>query len=122
MMQRNERIGMRALAGLVLGMALAGCAGGTTGGFDVSDGFADPDKFMFYNCTQLAAQIKSSAAREQELLKLMEKASRSPGGSIIGTTAYQPEVLVARGNIRTAQATARRKNCEPESQGERSIR
>ena len=72
---RQRRIGR--LAGIVAaGLAVAGCA---SAGNPVTL-FADPGKYQFHSCEQIARQRKHWAGREQELRLLMDKACRAPAG------------------------------------------
>src|SRR5262249_30821447 len=75
--------------------------------------FADPGKYEFFNCDQLAAQRTSQKQREQELKSLMDKAERSTGSAFVNVIAYQTEYVEARENLKLIEATARAKKCSP---------
>ncbi len=97
-----------AAAGVLAGAVLAGCStGGST--FTV---FADPGKYQYYSCEQIAAQIKSWSSREQELRALMEKADQSAGGTVVNLLAYRADHVAATEELKVLDATARGKNCE----------
>jgi hypothetical protein len=73
--------------------------------------FADPGKYEFYSCDQLAAQRKHWSTREQELKLLMDKAEQSAGGSVVNLLAYKADHVAASEELRVLELTARSKNC-----------
>jgi hypothetical protein len=93
-------------------MALAGLLAGCT----ISDDtmarlLVAPDKYQFFNCDQLAAQIKSTLAREKELEQLMARAEVDPAGRLVSTVAYKSDYLTARGDLNELRQSAAAKNC-----------
>jgi hypothetical protein len=70
-----------------------------------------PDKFVLYNCPDIAREAKQITARQRELEKLMAKAGADPGGRMVSTFAYRPEYLVVRGEMLDLRQTAIEKNC-----------
>jgi hypothetical protein len=74
--------------------------------------FADPGKYQFYSCEQLAGQRTYWADRELELKLLMDKADESTGGAVVNVIAYQADYVVAREEVKVIDATARGKNCD----------
>jgi hypothetical protein len=78
--------------------------------------FADPGKYEFSNCEQIAGQRVTWAAREQELKLLMDKAGQSTGGAVVNVIAYQADYLTAKEELKVIEATARAKNCPPPKQ------
>jgi hypothetical protein len=74
--------------------------------------FADPGKYEYYSCEQLAAQRTYWAGRELELKLLMDKADQGTGGAVVNVIAYQGDYVMAREEIKLIDATARAKNCD----------
>ena len=99
-----------ALALLVLGIGLTGCA-------DMSDSmttaFADPAKYEFFDCKQLEAERKSLATRTAELQGLMAKAETGVAGSVVSELAYRNEYVSLRGQARFADEAWQRNKCRP---------
>ncbi len=96
------------LAGL-----LAACA--TQGGNDddaMGRFLVAADKFTLFNCAQLAEKAQVTAARENELLRLMAKAGSDTDGRLVSTIAYRPEYLELRGEMNELRRTAVAKNCK----------
>ena len=93
----------------MIAVAVAGCASeDTTGRFLVA-----PDKFVLYNCAQLNDAAQNNYARQQELEKLMAKAERGSGGTIVSDMAYRPEYVQLRGEMNELRRTTAEKNCKP---------
>jgi hypothetical protein len=69
------------------GMALAGCG--------LSNGpgtlLVDPGRYEAYHCNDLVARWKILTDREKELHALMEKASQSGTGAMVGAVAYRTD-------------------------------
>jgi hypothetical protein len=98
------------LAGLVLaGAMLTACSSSSDTGFSL---FADPGKYQFHSCVQIAAELKSRSVREQELKTLMDRADQSAGGAAVGFIAYKAEYVAASEELGMLRSTARSKNCE----------
>src|SRR5215471_4851786 len=109
--QRSPRSAMRgnwrlALSSLAL-CALTGCG--------MSDGagalFVDPGRYTLYRCEDLAARRQVLATRENELRGLIEKASESAAGSVIGSLAYRSEYDSVLAEEKLLQRKASEKNC-----------
>ena len=73
--------------------------------------FADPAKYDFYNCEQLATQRTARKAREEELKSLMDKAERSTGGTFVNVIAYKADYTEVREDLKLIEKTARTKKC-----------
>jgi hypothetical protein len=97
------------LAALALCLSLTACASGNHSVMI----FADPSKYEFYNCQQLASARVAAVAREAELKGLIARAEQGAGGVFVGTIAYRPEYASAGENIRAIDLVARNKNCPP---------
>jgi hypothetical protein len=99
-----------AAAGIVLaGAMLAACSSSSDSSFSL---FAEPGKYQYYNCAQIAAEMKRWSAREQELKALMDRADQSTGGAAVGFIAYKAEYVAAGEELGMLQTTARSKSCE----------
>jgi hypothetical protein len=88
---------------------LAGCA--STGGNAVTV-FADPGKYQFSSCEQLANQRKNWSSREQELRLLMDRAEQSTGGAVVNVLAYKADYVAASEELKIVENAARAKNCD----------
>ena len=73
--------------------------------------FADPAKYNFYNCEQLAAQRTDRKLREEELKSLMDKAERGTGGAFVNVIAYKADYTEVREDLKLIERTARTKKC-----------
>jgi hypothetical protein len=103
---------MRAHAALLLALvAVALLAGCSSGPDNMATVFADPGKYEYHNCEQIAAQTGSWTKREQELRTLMDKAGEGAGGGFVSAIAYKQDHVAANEELRVLAATARRKNC-----------
>jgi hypothetical protein len=97
------------LASLSLaGAILAGCSSMGENPLTV---FADPGKYQFHNCEQLAGQRQHWSTREQELRLLMDKAEQSAGGGLVNLLAYKADHVAAREELTIIESAARAKNC-----------
>jgi hypothetical protein len=89
---------------------LSACSSATDSRLTV---FADPGKYDFYNCDQIASQQIYWKSREQELKLLMDKAGQSASGAVVNVIAYQADYVGATEELKVLEATARSKNCKP---------
>jgi hypothetical protein len=97
-----------ALALLVPGFGLAGCAGM---GDTMVSAFADPAKYEFYDCKQLEAERKTLASRAAELQGLMAKADTGVAGPVVAELAYRNDYISTRAQSRLADEGWRRNKC-----------
>jgi hypothetical protein len=97
-----------AMASLVLGVGLGGCA---YMGDSMMSAFADPAKYEFFDCKQLEAERKSLAARAAELQGLMAKAETGTGGTVVGEVAYRNDYISARAQAKLAEEAWQRGKC-----------
>ena len=93
---------------VVFSTFLAACTSALENQFMV---FADPAKYNFYNCEQLAAQRTARKAREEELKLLMDKAERSTGGAFVNVIAYKADYTEVQEDLKLIERTARTKKC-----------
>ena len=89
-----------------LSFPLAGCGSDGAGAI-----FIDPGRYTLYHCDELATRRKALIAREAELRGLMERASESAAGSVIGSLAYRSEYDSVIAEQKLLQRNAREKNC-----------
>jgi hypothetical protein len=87
---------------------LAACSLGSEPGFTV---FADPGKYQFYSCEQVAGDLKYWLQREQELKQLMDRADQGAGGAAVGLIAYKADYVAAGEELDLLHAAAREKKC-----------
>jgi hypothetical protein len=97
-----------ALAGLVAAL-LSGCS---STGDNPPTVFADPGKYQFSDCAQLAQQRKRLSSREQELRQLMDRAEQSAGGTVASLLAYKADHVAASEELQVLDNTARAKSCD----------
>jgi hypothetical protein len=99
-----------ALAAVVLaGPLLAACSSSGETSFSL---FAEPGKYLYYTCVQIAAETKGAAKREQDLKALMDRAAQSTGGAAVGFIAYKTDYVAASEELESLHAAARSKNCD----------
>jgi uncharacterized membrane protein YebE (DUF533 family) len=91
-------------------LALAGLLAGCTSN-DSGELLIDPGRYAVYKCDDLAARWKVVLAREKELRDLMDKASQTAGGAVIGSLAYRAQYDATVSDQRLLQRTAAEKNC-----------
>ena len=105
---------------LVGAAALAGCG--------LSDGagalFVDPGRYSAYHCKDLIAESQNLANRERELRNLMDKASESGGGSVIGALAYRSDYESVLEQQKLLKRAAAEQKCDlvPSYNSDRMIR
>ena len=93
------------------GVLLTACASSSDTSFSL---FADPGKYQYYTCAQIAAETKTSSRRQQELKALIDRADQSAGGAAVGFIAYKAEYVAAGEELEQLQSAARSKKCEQE--------
>jgi hypothetical protein len=94
---------------LAAGLLLAACSSGSDSSFSL---FAEPGKYQYYSCDQIAGEIKSWSRREQELKTLMDRADQSAGGAAVGLIAYKADYVAAGEELDLLKATAHSKKCD----------
>ena len=99
---------MRALALLALAAALAGCS--STGEYSVAI-FADPGKYQYHNCDQLASAAVGVNNRQKELTLLIDAAAQSAVGTALSVVAYRGEYRMNAEELAIIERQARSKNC-----------
>jgi hypothetical protein len=101
--------GVLAIGGFVAGVLLAGCSSMNDNPFTI---FADPGKYQYNNCEQIATQRQYWSGREKELRMLMDKADQSAGGAVVNVLAYKADHVAANEELKVLESTARSKNCD----------
>jgi hypothetical protein len=90
-------------------LAVAGCG-------SVSDpagfGIVSQDRYDFMACKEIINYRNSHTARMKQLADSIEKAEASPGGFIVGATAYRSEYVSARALLAAADRAAQKNNCD----------
>ena len=74
--------------------------------------FADPGKYQYFICEQIAANRKVWSAKEQELKMLMDKVDQGAGGTVVSVLAYKADHVAANEEIKVLDVSAHAKNCE----------
>jgi hypothetical protein len=98
------------VAGIGLaGAMLASCSTSSDTSFSL---FADPGKYQFHTCVQIAAELKTWTQRQKELKALIDKADESPAGVAVGFIAYKADYVAATEELEQIHAAARSKKCE----------
>jgi hypothetical protein len=99
----------RALAASFLATCLlAGCS--TSDG--VEHFIVDPGHYSAYHCDALKTRLEELLTREQELSNLMQRASETAGGTLIGDLSYRADYENAVGEEKVLRRTAADKKCE----------
>jgi hypothetical protein len=107
-------------AAAAAGIALAGCGGGNGPG----SWLVDPGRYEAYHCNDLVTRWKTLTDREKELRALMDKASQSGTGAVIGAVAYRSDYESVLTEEKLVQHEANEKKCELTTtfQSDQSIR
>ncbi len=102
-----------AAIGLGLGLGLAGCAGSVSDiGGNLTEAFADPAKYEYYDCGQLESERKSLTSRIEDLQRLMAKADTGVAGPVVAELAYRNDYIAYRGQMKFADEAWRRNKCK----------
>jgi hypothetical protein len=101
--------GLAALALVMLGTGLSGCAGMSD---TISPAFADPAKYDLYDCKQLEPERKNLATRTAELQGLMTKAETGVAGPVVAEMAYRNDYIALRGQSKLAEEAWQRNRCQ----------
>jgi hypothetical protein len=68
---------------------------------------ADPGRYEFFNCEQLAVQRVAGKAREQELKQLMNRAEQGAGGTLVNVIAYKGDYVAVTEELKVIDMTLR---------------
>jgi hypothetical protein len=84
--------------------------------------FADPAKYQFSSCEQLAINRKTLTSREQDLKQLMDRAEQGAGGALVNALAYKADYVAATEELKILERAARSKHCDsPENWSSSSV-
>ena len=100
---------MRLGTAVLLAVSLGGCSTSLN-----VDPFVAPAKFQFLRCEDIAKRLVATQAREQELRRLMDRASTDTGGSAVNMLVYQPDYQTVQSELRQLHEAAVEKQCPDE--------
>lgn len=103
---RLSRIG---LIGVLAAGALGGC-GVSEQGIGILT--LDPGRYALYRCNDLVDRLKNLINREKELRNLMDKASESTSGALIGALSYRTEYETVLSDQKLVRRVAAEKKCD----------
>ena len=87
-----------------------GCA---ASGDRAGEFFVTPDRYVLYNCPQLAKAAQSTVSRQRKLEMLMAKAETDSVGVLVSRTTYGPEYAQLSAMMNQLHKAAADKNCKP---------
>jgi hypothetical protein len=100
---------MSVLGAACAGLALAGCSST----FEHSGSlWAQPGKYDFLKCPDLAQRSIAASNREKELLSLMERADQDTVGPLVNAMVYSADLKQTRADLELLRQTAREKSCD----------
>jgi hypothetical protein len=108
---RVQTLGALGACALVA-LALTGCGSYGAGSFIV-----DPGHYDAYHCKDLDVRAKALATREKELRALMDKASESGGGAVIGALSYRTDYESVLTEQKLVQREQAEKKCAQQPVG-----
>jgi hypothetical protein len=101
------------LAGILLsGAMLAACSSSSDTAFSI---FAEPGKYQFHTCGQIADAMKAQSQRVKDLKVLIDKADQSTGGAAVGFIAYKADYVAAEEELDSLRSAARSKSCDQDA-------
>jgi hypothetical protein len=104
---------MRSRACLPGALFIAGALAACSTGGDVGVTFlADPGKYQFYDCEQLARDLTGLTKRRQDLKALIDRAGQTAAGTAVGAIAYRTDYASVNEDIGLLNAAARAKGCQ----------
>jgi hypothetical protein len=120
--RRGSRLSAIGLTGVLAAGALAGCGISEQG---IGTLALDPGRYALYHCNDLVERLKGLMNREKELRNLMDKASESTGGALIGALSYRTDYETTLSDEKLVRRVAAEKNCAlgpPTYQSDQTIR
>ena len=101
------------LVATLLAALLSACAGPSGSGDDSMAKFlVAPDRFVLFNCEQLATRAAAIVTRQKELEALMARAGPSADGQLASAITYRPEFVELRGDMVELRKAAAARNCK----------
>jgi hypothetical protein len=73
--------------------------------------YAEPGKYDFLDCANIAKRLTEASDREKQLAELMTRAREGAGGALVSAIAYQDEYNIARGRMQELRKAAEMKKC-----------
>src|SRR5262249_57459382 len=73
--------------------------------------FADPGRYEFQDCENLAKLRQTAKTREQELTELMHRADQGTGGAFVNVIAYKGDYVATREDLKVIEDPLRHKKC-----------
>ena len=102
----------RTIFGNLFSALVAAIVSGCTASDDTAARFlVAPDKYVLYNCPQLAEAAQANATRQRELEALMAKAGIDSAGRFVSGLSYRPEYVQLRGQMTELRKEAASKHC-----------
>jgi hypothetical protein len=99
------------LAGILLfGATLGACSSSSS--FSI---FADPGKYDYYTCTQIADAVKGQTQHLQDVKTLIDKADQSTGGAAVGFIAYKADYVATKEELESLRSAGRSKSCDQDA-------
>jgi hypothetical protein len=74
--------------------------------------FVQPDRYVLYNCREIAQAIQTVGARQLELERLIARAGSDASGRFVSELAYGPEYAQLRGQMSELNRTSTEKHCK----------
>jgi hypothetical protein len=107
-MAMTETWTYRIMTAAIAVLSVSGCASeDSMGRFLV-----EPDRYVLYNCTELATAVQANVNRQHELELLIAKAGSGTGGQLASNVAYRPEYVQLHGEMTQLRKAAADKNCK----------
>jgi hypothetical protein len=107
-LRRRARSSRSFLLCAVAGTTLASCGLGNGPGSLL----VDPGRYEVYHCNDLVTRWKQLTDREKDLRALMDKASQSGTGAVVGAIAYRGDYEGVLTEEKMVQRQAAEKKCE----------
>jgi hypothetical protein len=69
--------------------------------------FADPAKYQYSSCEQLAVHRQTWTTKEQELKQLMDRADQGAGGALVNVLAYKADYVAATEELKLLERASK---------------
>jgi hypothetical protein len=106
---------MRKFVSMSVGCAALALGACSTASMDkvYTPGFwVEPGKYQFLKCPDLAKKATADAAREKELVGLMDRANQESVGPFVNLMVYRSDLEQVRADQALLQQTAHEKGCD----------
>jgi hypothetical protein len=98
-----------AVAWVVLGAALGGCA--DLGDGPLSGAFVNPATYDYYDCKQLAEARKSLVKQTEKWQQLIDKANSGTAGPVVSTLVYRGDYISTRASAKQVEEAWQQNKC-----------